>query len=110
MSSSIGLAAVPPPELMYILPLLSTPRQPLGFTKARSYSAMMLMGVVVPSSTNIPPPRRVTNTRRLDESMTGQIGALSGRSTAFWQGAPLGVVQVARSRVAALSSVNVLVA
>ena len=43
----------------------------------------------------------------LDE---GQIGALSGRSAASWQGAPFGVVQAARSSVAAASSVKVLVA
>ena len=34
-------------------------------------------------------------------SIIGQIGALSGRMSACWQGTPLGVVQVARSILAA---------
>jgi hypothetical protein len=40
----------------------------------------------------------------------GQIGALSGRSTASWHGRPFGVVQVARFSVAARSCVNVSLA
>jgi hypothetical protein len=70
----------------------------------------MAIGVAVLSTTNTPPPRKVTAVKRLSASMIGQIGALSSRSVASSQGAPLGVVQVARLSVAASSSVNVLVA
>jgi hypothetical protein len=50
----------------------------------------------------------VTNENWLEESMIGQIGALSGRSAADWQGSPAGVRQLARSIRAALSSVKLL--
>src|SRR5688572_16248862 len=109
-SFSVGLPAVPPPALTYILPPFSIPPQPLARTVAWSYSATILIGVAVPSTTKSPPPRNVVNTRRLEESITGQIGAVSGRRAGSWQGAPLGVTQVARSRVAADSSTKVFVA
>jgi hypothetical protein len=54
----------------------------------------------------MPPPRRLTKTGPLSEAMNGQIGALSGRVPGDWHGAPLGVVQPARSSVAAGSCVN----
>src|SRR5687767_1132658 len=73
-----GLAAVPPPELMYILRPTCTPPQPLGLTVSMSYSPTMRKGVARLSMTNIPPPRSVTNVNRLEESMIGQMGALSG--------------------------------
>jgi hypothetical protein len=44
------------------------------------------------------------------ESMIRQMGALSGLSTGSWRGAPLGVIPVARSSVAAASSAKVLLA
>ena len=95
---------------MYIFPGTSTPMQPLPFTVVVSYSPTMAIGVVRPSTTNSPPPRSVTKTRRLVASDTGQIGELSGRSGADWHGRPFGVVQPARSRVAAGSCRNVSVA
>jgi hypothetical protein len=68
------------------------------------------MGVAFWSTTNIPPPRSVTNVSVPSRVVRGQIGALSGRSSGSWHAAPLGVVQVARSIVAASSSVKLLVA
>src|SRR5688500_993907 len=109
-SFSVGLPAVPPPALMYIRPACSIPPQPLALTVAWSYSARILMGVLVPSTTKSPPPRSVVKIRRLEESITGQMGAVSGRNTGSWHGAPLGVRHVARSSVAAASSVKVLLA
>jgi hypothetical protein len=68
----------------------------------------MAIGVARQSTTIMPPPRRLTNTGPLSEAMNGQIGALSGRRAGSWHGRPLGVAQLARSRVAAGSWANVL--
>ena len=76
---------------------------------ARSYSATIRIGVARLSSTNMPPPRSVTNASRDEESISGQIGALSGPQRRVLRGAPLGVVPVARSSVASGSSANVFV-
>ena len=86
-----------------MLPEASTPQEPLGWTVALSYSATIDIRVAVLLTTKRPPPRSVTNVRRLVASITGQIGALSGRAGP-WHGAPLGVVHVAKSMVAAASS------
>ena len=67
------------------------------------------MGVVVGSTTNKPPLASVTNPKLLDESIIGQIGALLGRTPGCSQRVPVGVVHVARLRVAAGSSPNVFV-
>ena len=100
---------MPPPEFTYIRPPLSSPPQPLPWIVERSYSATIRIGVARLSSTNMPPPRSVTNASREEESISGQIGALSGRSAGSSRGAPLGVVPVARSSVASGSSANVFV-
>ena len=102
--------AVPPPESTYIFPSVSIPPQPLPWIVSRSYSATIRIGVARLSTTKSPPPRSVTNVSRLVESMSGQIGALSGRSTGSCRSAPVGVVPFARSSVAPDSSVNVFVA
>ncbi len=75
-----------------------------------SYSPTICMGVARLSTTNSPPPRSVTKEKRLVDSVIGQIGALSGLSAADWHGRPLGVVQPARSKVAAMSWTKVFVA
>jgi hypothetical protein len=67
-------------------------------------------GVARLSTTNSPPPRRVTKVKRLVDSVIGQIGALSGLSAGAWQGSPFGVVHIARFNVAAVSCTKVLVA
>ena len=77
---------MPPPESMYILPSDSAPRQPLPWTNVWSYSATICIGVAWLSTTNRPPPRSVTKVKRLVESVIGQMGALSGRRAADWQG------------------------
>ena len=103
-------AAVPPPEFTYMRPSPSRPPQPFPCTVSRSYSATIRIGVAVASTTKSPPPRSVTKAKRLVESTSGQIGALSGRSAGSCRSAPLGVVPVARSSVAPASSANVFVA
>ena len=100
---------MPPPELTYIRPPLSRPPQPLPWIVERSYSATIRIGVARLSSTNMPPPRSVTNASRDEESMIGQIGALSGRSAGSSRGAPLGVVPVAGRASPPVSSANVFV-
>ena len=86
-----------------MLPEASTPQQPFGWTVALSYSATIDIGVAMLLTTKRPTPRSVTNVRRLVASITGPIGALSCRAGP-WHGAPLGVVDVAKSMVAAESS------
>ena len=87
-------------------PAASISPQPLSSTVARSYSATIRIGVRLWSTTNMPPPRSVTKVKSPSLVVRGQIGALSGRSSGSWQGAPLGVVQVARSIAASSSSVK----
>lgn len=82
------------------------PISPLPWMVALSYSARTGIGVVLGSTTNSPPPRNVTKARRLVDVMTGTIGALSGRTSANWQGMPDGAVHDARSSVAAGSNEN----
>jgi hypothetical protein len=64
-----------------------------------SYSPTIAIGVFVLSTTNRPPPRMAANVYVLLDSMIGQIGALSGRSSGDWHGRPFGVTQLARSSV-----------
>ena len=98
-----------PPELTNIDVPSCVPPHPFPFTVATSYSPTMRIGVCRASMTNMPPPRSVTNVYALFWSMIGQIGQLSGRTPAASQGAPLGVVHVARSSVAAALCTKVFV-
>ena len=76
----------------------------------RSFPLLTIsIGVARPFTTNSPPPRSVTKTKRLVDSGIGQIGALSGLSIGDSHGRPLGVEQVVRFKVA-VSWTNVLVA
>jgi hypothetical protein len=80
MSYDKGAIGHPPPELMYIVPPTSIPPQPAGCTWLLSSVATTFIGVVVTSTTINPPPRSVTKAYLLDDSVIGQIGAVSGRS------------------------------